>query len=290
MRKIYGEFDQAGLDAAYNNTAHVGQTKRDAYVAAWAQRSDALRAQLKHERNVPYGPSPREVIDWVPCGRAGAPTFAFIHGGYWQWNDKESSFHIAGGVIPHGVNFVNVEYTLAPTKRMGEICQEIRRMVDWLLANLERLGGDPNRLFVGGHSAGGHLTAIAMSNPRVAGGVPISGLFDLEPIRLSYLNQPIGMDVLEARKSSPIHALPKAAGRLMVTVGGGELSELQRQSIDYYAAWRAAGLDGNFVPMPQHDHFSIIDELARPEGVLSQAVARHISRSGPDPLVRDSLR
>jgi arylformamidase len=272
MPKIYAGFNQAELDAAYNNTAHVGQAKRDAYVAAWARRSEALRAQLKHERNIPYGTSPREVLDWVPCGRPGAPTFAFIHGGYWQWNDKESSFHIAGGVIPQGINFVNVEYTLAPAKRMGEICQEIRRMVDWLLGNLGRLGGDPRRLFIGGHSAGGHLTAVAMSNPLVAGGLPISGLFDLEPIRLSYLNQPIGMDVLEARRTSPIHSLPKTAGRLMVTVGGGELAELQRQSIDYYAAWRAAGLAGEFVPMPNHDHFSIIDELASERGALGRAL------------------
>lgn len=274
MPKIYGEFDQAELDAAYNNTAHVGQAKRDAYVAGWARRSAELRVEVKHERNIPYGPSPREVLDWVPCGRAGAPTFAFIHGGYWQWNDKESSFHLAGGVIPNGINFVNIEYTLAPTKRMTEICQEIRRAVDWLLEHLGQFGGDPRRLFVGGHSAGGHLTAVAMSNPRVAGGMPISGLFDLEPIRLSYLNQPLGMDVLEARKMSPLHALPRTAGRLLATAGGGELSELQRQSIDYYAAWRAAGLLGQFVPMPNHDHFSIIDDLANPAGVLARALVR----------------
>lgn len=274
MPSVYRDFDQAALDAAYNNTAHVGQAKRDAYVGAWAQRSEALRSSLKHERNIPYGPSPREVLDWVPCGKAGAPTFAFIHGGYWQWNDKESSFHIAGGVLPHGINFVNLEYSLAPTKRMDEICQEVRRGTQWLIDNLARLGGDPNRLFVGGHSAGGHLTSVALSNPRVAGGLPISGLFDLEPIRLSYLNQPLGMDVLEARRNSPLLGLPKAAGRLMVTVGGGELSELQRQSVDYFAAWRAAGLAGEFVPLPSHDHFSVINELAEKTGILSKALVR----------------
>jgi arylformamidase len=274
MPFVYRDFDQAALDAAYNNTAHVGQAKRDAFVARWAKRSDELRAQLKHERNIPYGAGPREVLDWVPCGKPGAPTFAFIHGGYWQWNDKEASFHIAGGVVPHGVNFVNIEYSLAPSRRMDEICQEIRRAIQWLLDNLARLGGDPNRLFVGGHSAGGHLTAVAMSNQRLAGGMPISGLFDLEPIRLSYLNQPLGLDVMEARRNSPIHTLPKAAGRLMVTVGGGELSELQRQSVEYFAAWRAAGLAGEFVPLPGHDHFSVIDELAQPSGMLSKALVR----------------
>jgi arylformamidase len=278
MSLVYGEFDQAGLDAAYNNSAHVGQARRDAYVGGWVARSDALRALLPHQRNLAYGDTPREILDFVPCGRPGAPTFAYIHGGYWQMNDKESSFHVAGGVVPHGINFVNLEYTLAPARKMTEICQEIRRAIDWLLANLPRLGGDPNRLYVGGHSAGGHLTAIAMGNPRVAGGLAISGLFDLEPIRLSYLNRALGMDVLEARRASPIHALPKQAGRLLVTVGGGELSELQRQSVEYYAGWRMAGLEGGFVPLPGHDHFSLIDELARPEGTLSRALVRLVAR------------
>ena len=183
MQFVYRDFDQAALDAAYNNSAQVGAAKRDVYVGGWRQRSDELRAKLPHQRNIPYGPSPREILDWVPCGKPGAPTLAFIHGGYWQLNDKESSFQIAGGVLPHDINFVNVEYSLAPDKRIGEICQEIRRSTQWLLDNLARLGGDPNRLFMSGHSAGGHLTAVAMSNPRVAGGLAISGIFDLEPIR-----------------------------------------------------------------------------------------------------------
>jgi arylformamidase len=274
MPFVYADFDQAQLDAAYNNSAHVGQARRDAYVGAWMARSTELRGTLAHRHGLAYGPSPREVLDFVPCGKPGAPTFAFIHGGYWQLNDKESSFHLAAGVVPHGINFVNLDYTLAPAKRMTEICQEIRRAVDWLLANLASLGGDPNKLYVGGHSAGGHLTAIALANPRVAGGLAISGLFDLEPIRLSYLNKALGMDVLEARHNSPIHALPKSAGRLLVTVGGGELAELQRQSVEYYAAWRMAGLPGGFVPLPGHDHFSLLDELARPDGTLARALAR----------------
>ncbi len=274
MPFVYRDFDQAGLDAAYNNSAQVGAAKRDAYVAGWRLRSEELRGKLPHERNIPYGPSPREILDWVPCGKLGAPTLAFIHGGYWQLNDKESSFQIAAGVLPHGINFVNLEYSLAPAKRMSEICQEIRRSIQWLLDNLARLGGDPNRLFVSGHSAGGHLAAVAMSNPRVAGGLAISGLFDLEPIRLSYLNKPLAMDVMESRRNSPIHTLPKAAGGLMVTVGGGELSELQRQSVDYYAAWRAAELPGEFIPLPCHDHFSVIDQIAQPQGILSRALRR----------------
>jgi len=272
MTTIYRGMDKATLDAAYNNTLHVGQAKRDAWVADWTSRSAALRASRPHQRNLAYGPSPREVVDFVPCGKPGAPTLAFIHGGYWQWNDKESWLFLAEGPLARGFNFVNVEYTLAPGKKMDGIVDEIGRATSWILDNLAGLGGDPAKLHVAGHSAGGHLTAIAMENPRVAGGLAISGLFDLEPIRLSYLNDKIGMDVAAAKRNSPMSRLPKRAGRLWVTVGGGELTELQRQSVEYFAAWRAAGLAGEFVPAPVHDHFSIMEELAKPAGFLVRAL------------------
>jgi arylformamidase len=286
MTVVYRDFDQAGLDAAYNNSAQIGIPKRDAYIGGWASRSAALRACTPHQADLAYGPSPREILDWVPCGVAGAPTFAWIHGGYWQLNDKTASFQIAGGVLPHGINFVNLEYTLAPTKRMDAICDEIRRAVQWLLDNLARLGGDPTKLYVGGHSAGGHLTAIALGNRRVAGGLAVSGLFDLEPIRLSYLNKAIGMDVMEARRNSPIANLPRSAGPLLVTVGGGELSELQRQSVEYYASWRAAGLPGEFIPAVAHDHFSILDAISNPDGVLARALVKLV-RGGSHMVARD---
>jgi arylformamidase len=273
MTTIYRGMDQATLDAAYNNAAHVGQPRRNAWMADWAERSRQLAETIRFERNLAYGPGGREVLDFVSCGVQGAPTFAFIHGGYWQLNDKDAWLFLAEGALAHGLHFANVEYTLAPEKRMTGIVDEVSRATQWLLDNLERLGGDPARLFVGGHSAGGHLTAIAMENPAVAGGLAISGLFDLEPIRLCYLNDRLGMDAEEARRCSPIHRLPRQAGTLWVTVGGGELPELQRQSVEYFGAWRGAGLRGEFVPVLVHDHFAIMEELASPNGRLARAVA-----------------
>ena len=164
---------------------------------------------------------------------------------------------------------------------MSGIVDEIGRATGWLLANLRRLGGDPAKLYVAGHSAGGHLTAIAMENSRVAGGLAISGIYDLEPIRLCWLNDKIGMTPAEARRNSPVRRLPKKAGKLWVTVGGGELPELQRQSVEYFAAWRGAGLRGEFVPVPVHDHFSIMEELAKPGGRLARALAALASGAPP---------
>src|SRR6185503_67944 len=101
---------------------------------------------------------------------------------------------------------------------------------------------------------------------RVAGGIAISGLFDLEPIRRCYLNDKLQMDAAEAERNSPIHHLPAQAGPLVVTVGLGELPELIRQSEEYAAAWTKQGLRGRYLPLPKHDHFSILEELAQPSG------------------------
>jgi arylformamidase len=269
---LYRGMDRAALDAAYNNRNAVGDAAVERHYASWRARSDTLRATRKPELNLAYGPTPRERLDFYAAGTPKAPTLIFVHGGYWQMNDKEPFSFIAEGPLAHGINVANVEYTLAPVARMDRICAEIHRSVDWLLANLARLGGDPDKLYVSGHSAGGHLTSVAMGNPRLAGGIAISGLFDLEPIRLNYLNDKLGLDPAEAERNSTIKHLPTRAGRLVVTVGANELPELVRQSAEYAQAWSARGLKGRYLPLAGHDHFSILEELARPDGQLTQTL------------------
>jgi arylformamidase len=148
----------------------------------------------------------------------------------------------------------------------------VRAAVAWTIVHAKEWGGDPARVFVAGNSAGGHLTAMAMRDPRVAGGVAISGLFDLEPIRLSYLNEKLRLDEAEAARNSPMHDLPARSAPLIVTVGLDELPELIRQSEEFAAAWAKRGLPGRYLPLEGHDHFSIVDELARPDGWLVGAL------------------
>jgi hypothetical protein len=118
-------------------------------------------------------------------------------------NDKENFAFFAEGVLPLGINLAVIEYTLAPAARLDRIVAEVRCSVKWLAAHLDEYGADPNRLYVAGHSAGGHLTAMAMPLAEVRGGIAISGLFDLEPIRLNYLNEKLGLDTAEAERNRP---------------------------------------------------------------------------------------
>lgn len=269
---LYRGMDRAALDAAYNNTAAVGPARREQYVAGWAARSDAFRRAHHGTIDLRYGDGARQRLDVFACGAPGAPTLAWIHGGYWQANDKEPFAFLGEGLLPAGFNLALLEYTLAPQARMDQIVAEVRAAVAWVIDHAKEHGGDAGRVYVAGHSAGGHLTAMAMEDARVAGGVAVSGIFDLEPIRLNYLNDKLRLDPAEAARNSPSLHLPTRAAPLVVTVGLGELPELIRQSEEYAAAWKRQGLGGRHLPLAGHDHFSILEELARPDGAILGAL------------------
>ena len=273
---LYRGIDRAQLDAAYNNSAAV--PGRDAIVADWVARSAKVRHEYDGHFDLGYGDTPRERLDLFLAADPKAPTLAFIHGGYWQMNDKENFAFFAEGLLPLGINLAVIEYTLAPAARLDRIVAEVRRAVRWLAEHLGEYGADPNRLYVSGHSAGGHLTAMTMPLAEVRGGIAISGIYDLEPIRLNYLNEKLGLDRAEAERNSPIRHLPANAGELVVAYGTRELPELCRQSIEYAQAWTERGLPGRLLPVDGADHFAILDALARPEGVLTRDLLAMLGR------------
>jgi arylformamidase len=275
---LYRGMDRAALDAAYNNGAAVAEAPR--FRADWAARSERLRAGNAATLDIPYGEAPRARLDLFLADPPGRATLIFIHGGYWQMNAKESFAFIAEGPVAHGVNVASLGYTLAPEADMDRIVGEIRAAIGWLAGNLARYGADPSRLYVSGWSAGGHLTALAMDDPRISGGLAVSGIYDLEPIRRCYLNDKLDLDAAAARRNSPLFRLPERAGRLVVTVGAAELPELQRQSAAYFAAWTAHGLAADFVALPGCNHFSALEELARPGGRLVAALRQLIADTG----------
>src|SRR5258708_17496233 len=236
--------DRGARDAGYKTPLAVGRERRNRYVADWRARSRALTEGFKRERDLRYGDAPRNRLDFISCGKPKAPTFVWIHGGYWQMSDKENYGCIGEGPLAQGINGAPIEYTLTPGITLDGLVGELRPALPWVVAHLGELGAATDGVYIGGHSAGGHLTAMAMSVPGVKGGVAISGLFDLEPIRLSYLNDAVRMDEAEARRNSPIHHLPAKSAPLVLAGAGDELPDLRRHAEEYYAAWTKSGLKG----------------------------------------------
>lgn len=271
---LYRGMDRTALDAAYNNSAAVADSA--VFVARWEEESAALRRTMPQHLDLRYAEAERARIDFFAAAERNAPTLLFIHGGYWQRNTKEMFSFIAKGPLARGMNVALIGYTLAPEARLDIIVDECRTGEAWLYRHLAELGGDPRRIYLSGWSAGGHLTAMLMEDTLAAGALAISGIYDLEPIRLNYLNEKLRLDEREAERNSPIRHLPSHAPPLIVTAGGDELPELRRQSEDYFAAWHGEGLAGRFLSLPGRHHYSVLEELARPEGALCAALAEMV--------------
>src|SRR3954469_14741310 len=182
---------QHDRDLGLNNGVHVPESVD--LVAGWERRSTEMRSRLSEHLDLRYGPRERNRIDFFKAAEK-APTLLFIHGGYWQTRAKETFALFAAGPMAHGINVALTGYTLAPDATLDEIVAEIHAAIDHLAVQLPSPGGDGKGIVVSGWSAGGHLTSMALSHRQVRAGMAISGIFDLEPIRHSYLNVKLQLD------------------------------------------------------------------------------------------------
>ena len=174
------EMDRAALDAAYNNSAAVANSS--AFMADLRARGGRLREDMPQSLDLRYGLAPRNRIDYFSAHARG-PVLMFIHGGYWQMRAKEDFSALARGPLAHGIDVAMIGYTLAPDISLGGIVAEIRTAIRWLAAHADERGGDASRMYVSGWSAGGQLTASVLDEPTIRGGLAISGIYDLEPMR-----------------------------------------------------------------------------------------------------------
>ena len=282
----YSKYSRSELDAQYNLRSAIPDFQR--YFNHWERWSAHVRSHFQCRLDVAYGGTPAETLDIFLASRSNAPIHVFIHGGYWQAMDKRDFSYIAEGLVPAGITVVVLNYALAPSVGMDEIVSQTRDALAWIWCHAKEFGGDPLHLYISGHSAGGHLVAMMMATdwpdfieglPQdlVKGGCAISGLFDLEPIRHSYLNDVLEMDKEVAVRNSPIHYSPKLGAPLIISVGSLETEEYHRQSRDFARHWQAKRFPLEMVEMPGFHHFSVIEQLANPNSPLNQAVRRQMS-------------
>lgn len=266
---------QDALDLGLNNSLAVPETAT--IVGGWDKLSAELRAHHPQYLDLRYGPRERNRIDLLKAN-SGGPTLVFIHGGYWQTRAKENFTFCAAGPMAHRINVALVGYTLAPDVTLDQIVDEVRAAIDYLAGELPTLGGDPEQIVVSGWSAGGHLSSMVLGHPRIKAGLLISGVYDLEPIRHSYLNAKLGLDEATSRRNSPVVHPGGVNKPLVIVAGSGELPLLRKQSADFAAHRALHGLPVVYEEIPGANHFTMLNELASPAGRLTTLVRQLFTR------------
>jgi arylformamidase len=262
----WGTMSRAERDAAYNNSNSVRNSP--ALNARREAESAAFCAAHPEKLNLSYGPRERNRWDLFPARDPNAPCLVFIHGGYWQRFSREQFACLIQGPYSLGWSCALPGYTLAPDASLAEIVAETNRALDWLAAN-GKAHGIAGPVVLSGWSAGGHLTAMALGHPLVKAGLAISGLFELGPIRDTYLNDRLRLTDDEIATLSPLR-LPVVPKPFAITYGTAELPPLVADSRDLHAVRSAAHAPGVLIPVAGADHFTIVLELQNPAGVLTR--------------------
>jgi len=278
---LYKQYDQDGLDKQYNNRLHVPEFED--YFTRWKLLSRETEDNLSPVKDLAYGDKEREKLDVYPAARPNAKTLIFIHGGYWQMLDKNMFSFFAGSFHQYGITTVLINYPLAPAASMNEIVSSCTRAIEWLWKNISAFNGDPNQMYVVGHSAGGHLAAMLMTadwkslHPDlpadiIKGTCAISGLFNLIPIHLSFLNKILQLDLDSAICNSPVQLKPLSRSKLILAVGDAETNEFNDQSKELQTAWEKQGIKLQLLRLPHLNHYSIIESVRDPESQLHVAI------------------
>ena len=257
--------------STWTNTQEPSKAAKDAAIAASAAEPD-LR----------YGPGKEETLDlFMPAGPDRGPLHVFIHGGYWQLLSKNESCFAAPMFQEHGCYFAALNYTLAPQQTLSGIVEETRRAIAWLYEHAEQRGFDRDRIYLSGHSAGAHLAMMMLVTDWPSLGLPadiikgvcaISGVYDLEPVRLCYVNDVVGMSTDEAKQNSPIlHSMINRCP-VIFTYGDNETNEFKRQTDEYGSVLQQAGTSVTLSEIADRNHFDIILDLADEYTWLSRQV------------------
>ncbi|MBX6381793.1 MAG: alpha/beta hydrolase [Microbispora sp.] len=286
---MYLSYDRRSLDVQYSPSSCIADVA--VYLREYAARSAAARRLPGARLGMRYGPRPEQLLDFYPAGREGAPLLVYVHGGYWQEMSRHESAFMAPGLVARGISVAVLGYGLAPAYGLPEIIAMVADGIRWVCRSAARLPGAPGPIVLSGHSAGAHLAAMSLldgpgwkecgmrPSEAVAGAILISGVYDLEPICHTYVNDALGLDAGTARLCSPLHNLRSDLPPLVVVRGENETDEFGRQQTEFVAAVRALGCRVTDFVVPARNHFDLPYDLGDPETALGESLVSLAVRS-----------
>jgi arylformamidase len=278
---VFLDYDQAALDAAYDQAAYA--PNREQLIERRIAASANVRRRIGEPERIAYGTAEIERLDIYRAGHDPAPVFVFIHGGAWRSGRSKDFAGPAEMFLAAGAHYVVPDFAWVQDVggSLMVLADQVRRAVAWVFRNTARFGGDPNRLYLGGQSSGGHLAAVALTTDWgrdfgltadiIKGGVCISGMYDLTPVRLSARSRYVAFDDTTVAELSPIRHLDRLQAPLVVAYGTCETPEFQRQNREFAAAVEAASKPVRLLVGEHYNHFELPETLGNPYGLLGRA-------------------
>jgi arylformamidase len=278
---VFLDYDQAALDAAYDQAAYA--PNREQLIERRIGESAMARRRVGEPERIAYGTAEIERLDIYPSASEATPVFVFIHGGAWRSGRSKDYAAPAEMFLDVGAHYVVPDFAWVQDVggNLMVLADQVRRAIAWVYRNIARFGGDPNRLYVGGQSSGGHLAAVALTTDWqcqfrlpadiIKGGMCVSGMYDLAPVRLSARSRYVRFDDATVAALSPIRHLDRLQAPLIVAYGTCETPEFQRQNRDFAAAVEAAGKKVRLLIGAHYNHFELPDTLGNPYGLLGRA-------------------
>jgi arylformamidase len=279
--RVFMDYDQVELDAGYDQSFYAPLAQQ--VIKRYASNSEAVRARIGQPLRESYGPTAIEQLDIHRTKRPNAPIFVFIHGGAWLGGEAKNYAFPAEMFVNAGAHYVALDFVAikAANGDLRVMAEQVRRAIAWVYKNAASFGGDRDRLYIGGHSSGGHLCGVALVTnwPKdfglpadmVKGGLCMSGMYDMKAVRLSKRSSYVKFtDEMEQAMSSQ-RQLDQLRAPIVVTYGTNETPEFQRQNRDFAAAVKAAGKPVELVEAPNFNHFEIAESLGNPYGPNGRA-------------------
>ena len=283
MSELYKGFRPDEMEYQYNPRESVPEYPELAKVRA--AQAKKVRETAKSWLNVPYGSSPRQMLDIYAADKPGGPVLVYIHGGYWRSGSKEDNCNFVPTFTTRGAMVVLVEYDLCPQVTVTDIVRQTRAAIAWVAKNIMRYSGDPSRIYVSGHSAGGHLTAMALAHdwtkeglPQdcIKGAVATSGVFDLDMVMKISVQEQVKLTPDTAKLNSPFLNPPKVKCPLVVAVGSAEPKGWQQMSEDYFNFCKQQGVKIDYLVVPGANHYTMSEKLLDESNPLTQAMIKQM--------------